>query len=167
MTLRTEITAAIKADLVGSADFANPTFRLPAQPKIVLLSGTGPNQADVLFSDQRTLAASANEDIDLVGALNDPLGQLVSVAKLKALLIRAAAGNTNNVIVGGAPLNAVAGIFGAVTHTAIVPPGGVFEWAAPGDGITLTAGTADLFRIANSGAGSSVTYDIVAVGTSA
>jgi hypothetical protein len=49
-----------------------------------------------------------------------------------------------------------------------LPPGGTFLWVAPtAAGVAVTAATADLIDIVNSGAGTSVTYDIVIVGASA
>ena len=80
-----------------------------------------------MFADERTIAASGSEDIDLAGALSDPLGTSLTFVTLKALLIRAHSDNTNNVVVGngGGP---VAGIFGATTHTVVVEPGGIFLW---------------------------------------
>jgi hypothetical protein len=48
-------------------------------------------------------------------------------------------------------------------------PGGIFLFVNPGAaGIaTVTAGTGDILRVDNSGAGTTVTFDIVIIGTSA
>lgn len=136
-----------------------------------LAQGTGAGQADVVYWAERTLAASTNEDLDLTGtALQDPLGTNIALARIKAFIIGAAAGNANNVVVGNAASNGVAGLFGAVTHTAIVRPGAVVCWIcglADATGYAITAGTADLLRVANSAGGTSVTYDIVIIGASA
>ena len=48
-----------------------------------------------------------------------------------------------------------------------VKPGGVFLWAAPSGGLTVTGGTGDILQVANSGSGTGVTYSIVIVGASA
>jgi hypothetical protein len=46
-------------------------------------------------------------------------------------------------------------------------PGATFVWISPdATGVTVTAGTGDLLNIANSGAGTSVTYDVIIIGTS-
>jgi hypothetical protein len=72
------------------------------------------------------------------------------------------------VIVGGAAANQFLTWVGAATHTVTVRPGGLFQLIAPdATAYAVTATTADLLRITNSGAGTSVTYDIVLLGASA
>jgi len=56
------------------------------------------------------------------------------------------------------------------THTLTLRPGAfvaVGTGAADATGYAVTATTADLLKIANSGAGTSVTYDIHIIGASA
>lgn len=167
MSLTTAIAAAIGGTYTGANDLGTPTFALAKAADLTLKSGTASGQADRLFADQRTLAASATEDLDLAGVLADPLGATLTFVRIKAILIRAAAANTNNVVVGGQTVNGFLGPFGAAAHTVAVPPGGALLLAAPQAGWAVTAATADLLKILNSGAGSSVTYDVVIVGTSA
>lgn len=131
-------------------------------------TGAAINQADRMFSDQRTIAASGTDDLDLTGtALQDALGVNLALARVKLIAVYAAAGNTNNVVIGGAASNQFVGPFGAATHTVAIPPNGLFVVTAPtAAGWVVTAGTGDLLRIANSGAGTSVTYDIIIFGSS-
>lgn len=131
-------------------------------------SGAAINQADRMFSDQRTIAASGTDDLDLTGtALQDALGGNLALARVKLIAVYAAAGNTNNVVIGAAAANQFVGPFGAATHMVALPPNGLFVATAPtAAGWAVTAGTGDLLRIANSGAGTSVTYDIVIFGSS-
>lgn len=160
-----------RVHLVASTlvDFGRRTFEMKDGNIVAatITTGTGNGQADTVFADQRTLAASANEDLDLSGALVDPLGAAAGFAEVCAIEIRAAAGNTNNVVVGGAGSNAFIGPFGANTHTIAIPPGGCLVLHHPGAGWAVTAGTGDLLRIANGGSGTGVTYDIVVLGRSA
>jgi hypothetical protein len=132
-------------------------------------AGTGAGQADLLWTDNRTLAASATESLDLAGgSLVDPFGNTVTFARVKVLLALADAGNTNDVLLGGAAANAWATWAGDVTDIARVKPGGVFLAAAPGaTGYPVTAGTGDLLKVANSAGGTPVTYRIVLLGASA
>ena len=133
-----------------------------------LASGTGAGKADRVWSDQRQLAASGTEDIDLAGTLLDAFGATVSFARIKGLVIAAAAGNTNNVVIGNASSNAWTALLGA-TGTAIIRPGAflaVGTGVADAVGYSVTAGTGDLLKVANSGPGSSVTYDIHIIGVS-
>jgi len=132
----------------------------------ILSDGTGANQAKNFFTDTRTLTASANEDLDLSGVLLDAFGAAILFTKIKALIITADAANVNDVVVGGAATNQVASIFGAVTHTIKVKPGGMLALVAPDvNGYAITAATGDLLRVTNGGAGTSVTYTIIVIGT--
>ncbi|MFB7399783.1 hypothetical protein ACFCZR_06385 [Streptomyces rubiginosohelvolus] len=132
-------------------------------------SGTGAGKADRIWSDRRTLAASGTEDLDLAGVLLDAFGATITFARIKGLVIAAAAGNTNNVVVGAASSNPWATLLGA-THTLTLRPGAfvaVGSGAADAIGYAVTASTGDLLKIANSAGGSAVTYDIHIIGASA
>jgi hypothetical protein len=131
-----------------------------------ITNGTGSNQADKLWSDTRTLAASANEDLDLSGSLSSLFGAFAP-AKVKAVVIFARAANTNSVVISRPAANGLVIFAAASDALAGLQPGGVFVYTAPTAGIAVTAGTGDLLNIANSAGGTSVTYDIIVVGTSA
>ena len=133
-----------------------------------LTSGTGNSQCDLEYRAQRTLAALANEDLDLAGGgLLDPFGNALTFVKVRGIWILAADGNVNSVIVKPAAANGFTGPFGAAAHTITLPPQGVFLVTAPVAGWAVTPGTGDKINIANSAAGSTVTYDIHIVGASA
>jgi hypothetical protein len=148
------------------ADLGTPTMPFSLTNDIALTSGTGANQADRVFTDQRTLAASGTEDLDLAAVLSDAFGATITFAKIKAVIIKAAAGNTNDVQLTRPASNGVP-LFLAAGDGIAIKPGGAFVWVAPGTGITVTAGTGDLLTLTNSAGGTGVTYDIVIVGTSA
>ena len=157
--------AAISAAYSNSQEFGSVAQDLKYAASHSFTDGTGANQAQKLFTDQRTLAASANESLDLSGVLTDVFGATLAFTKIKAILVKAADGNTNDVVLGGAASNAWIGPFGASTHTVAVKPGGTVMFVAPdANGYAVTAGTGDLLKVANSAAGSAVTYDIVLVG---
>lgn len=169
MPLKSSVRLALAAQLSNALDLGTAVAPVQLIRTLELANGAVAGQADRIFADQRTLAASANEDLDLAGVLLDPLGASLTFVKIKALVVAAAAGNTNNVIVGGAT-NAWASWVGAATHTVTVRPGGVLALLAgqsDANGYAVTASTGDLLRIANSGAVTPVTYDIVVIGTSA
>lgn len=132
-----------------------------------LSSGTGASQCDLEYRAQRTLAVSANEDLDLAGALADAFGSTLTFVKVRGIYIKAAAGNTNSVIIKPASSNGFTGPFGAATHTITLPKGGIFIATAPDAGWTVTAGTGDKINIANSAGSTTVTYDIHVIGASA
>ena len=129
-------------------------------------SGVGASQADKLFSDTRTIAASGTDDLDLAGVLTDPLGATITMARIRGLIVVAASGNTNNVVMG-VGTNPITTILGGTTPTLNIRPGGFLALFAPDAvGYVVTASTADILRFANSGAGTGVTYDIVILGAS-
>jgi len=168
MSLTTKISAHINARLIGTSDHGEPKDELSNLYNKEMATGTGSGLADKVFSDQRTLAASATESLDLAGgSLFDSLGAALTFVKVKAILIKAAVGNINDVLVGGAASNAFAGPFADASDIIGIKPGGVLLVAAPVAGWTVTAGTGDLLKIANSAGTTGVTYDITIIGTSA
>jgi len=168
MPLTTNIDVAIRGLLVGTHDIGDVNANLARSFGANWGSGTGAGQADLVWGDTNTLAASANTDIDLAANLTGPIGGTVTFARVKMILVIAGAGNTNNVIIGNATSNGFVGPFGAATHTVSVRPGGMYMVAAPDAvGWTVTAGTGDLLRVANSGAGTTVDYSIMVIGASA
>jgi hypothetical protein len=166
-TLKTIVTAQIATTFKNLLDLSTPVDSLSELAKIELANGTGANAADLCFHDQRTIAASSNEDLDLAGSLAGPFGASQVFVELRAILIKAASGNTNNVRVTRPASNGVP-LFLAASDGIDIPPGGVFLWACPADGkVTVTASTGDLINVANSSSGTGVTYDIVIIGCSA
>jgi hypothetical protein len=166
-TLKTIVTAQIDATYSNLLDLGTGVDNFLKRTKIEMTNGTGAGAADRMFHDQRTINASANEDLDLAGVLANEFGSTLTFVELRAVMIFAASGNTNNVLVSRPASNGVP-LFSAAGDEIIVPPGGVFLWACPADGkITVTAATGDLLHVANSSSGTSVTYDVVIIGTSA
>lgn len=160
------IRLTIDGYLQGSNDLGSPKMTLSGINELLELSpGTGStSQADLLFSDTRTLAASANEDIDLAGSLSTAFGATITAAEVVLVYIKAAAGNTNNVRVTRPASNGVP-IFLAASDGLDVEPGDFFLRKST-RGIGVTAGTVDLINIANSSSGSTVTYDILVIARS-
>ena len=131
--------------------------------------GEAANQAEVMFRDTRTLTASSTEDLDLSGTgLQDAFGIDIAFTSVKVMVVEAAAGNTNNVLVGGASATQWFTWCNAATDVITVEPGGTFLVMTPSAaGFAVGAGTTDLLKIANSGAGTSVDYTITLVGIEA
>ena len=161
------IGARIEGDFLGSNDLGRITYTPNPRTITNYPQGVAVGQADVVFADTRTLAASASENLDLNGtALQSVTGANLALVKVKAIYLRAADGNTNSVVFGNAATNAFNGPLSAAA-TITVPPGGEILLTAPPNGWPVVAATGDLLKIANSGAGSSVDYDIFILGTSA
>jgi len=147
---------------VGAAE-----YKFTSGKSIALSNGTGAGQADKVFVDTRTIAPSANDDLDLAGVLVDGLGVVITFARIKVILVIAADANTNNVVVGAAAATVFTGPFGGATMTAHARPGGILAFACKdATGWPVGAGATDLLRVANSAAGTSVDYTICLIGTS-
>ena len=168
-SLNAVLTAWVRGTYAGANDLSavQAEFNALSKSEITLTPGTSANNADLIFMDTRTIAASSSENLDMAGSLVDPLGATLTFATIKAIYVKASSGNTNNVVVGGAGSNTLLGIFSDATDKIIVKPGGVFMWVAPATGAPVTASTGDILLVANSGSGTPVTYDIVIIGTSA
>lgn len=168
MTVTASIYSGVKARHTGAADLGTPFMEIDTGAKTVeFVNGTTAGKADRVFSDERTLAASASENLDLAGALTDAFGATITFAKIVAIHIEADAANAADIVVGGAASNAFVGPFGASTHTLAVKPGGRLTLVAPQGGWTVTAGTADLLKILNGSGAASAIYKVVLLGTSA
>ena len=166
------VTANVQLMVTGQQtsvlDLGTGSFPFALSVAQALADGTAANQVDRVFTDTRTLAASANEDLDLAGVLTNAFGAVITMAKVVGVFISAAAGNTNGVRVTRPASNSFP-MFVAASDAIDIPPGGFFAIFGPAlAGIgTVTATSADLINILNNGAGTSVTYSIVILGRSA
>lgn len=154
----------VDSQALSALDFSTVSDPLLRDLSVFLSNGTGANQASNHWHDQRTLTASANENLDLAGSLVNGLGQTLTFTKLKAAIFKASTGNTNSVQVTRPGANGVP-IFMAAGDGIALTPGALFIAVFPdANGVAVTAGTGDLFNVANSGGGTSVTYDVIFIG---
>jgi len=159
--------AALQQTPTTSSPLGDPGYPLNYFKTWALTSGVGANQADRVWRAQRTIAASATDSLDMAGSLVDVYGATFTLARLKGLMVAASGANANNVNVTRSAANGVP-IFIAAGDGIVIRPGGAFIWFAPdATGIAVTAGSADLIDIINGAGGTSVTYDIMAIGASA
>jgi hypothetical protein len=166
----TQIGATLKGDLSSALDLTTALATHNLSRGTAFDNGTGAGQVDRIFSDTRTLTASSSEDLDLVGTLTDAFGATVTFARIKGILVSAATGNTNNVVVGGVASGWASLLSPAASGLITLRPGSFFVagcGAADATGWVVTATTADLLHVANSAGGTSVTYDVVVIGCSA
>lgn len=169
MALITNLQVVLNATLTKTPGLTIPTTNIPVNIAIALADGTTAGKADRLYAATRTIAASSNDDLDLAGVLADDFGQTITFARIKALWVRGAAANVNNVVLGAAAANPWVTLLNA-TGTATLRPGALVLAAAgvaDATGYAVTGGTGDILRVANGGAGTSVSYDIALVGCSA
>lgn len=171
MTLSATLRVRLDATKTGPNEFTD-TFSPTLKKVQALANGTGANQADLLFVDERTVGDGANDDLDLAGVLSDAHGQTITFAEIVGLIVVNEAidgtANTTDLTIGGGS-NPFVGFLGGTTPTiGPIKPGGCFAlFAGDAAGIgAVTASTADILRISNS-AGASATYQIAILGRSA
>lgn len=160
-----DIEARITGSYFGSNALGTPAFEFSRIGRNRLTQGTTTQKADKVYAAQPTIAASGSTNYDLAGVLTDPFGVTLTFVKVKAIYIKASASNTNSVCYGGASANAFLGPFSDATDIQCVPPGGIALVTAPAAGWTVTAATADILKVANSGGTTGVTFDFIIVGT--
>lgn len=169
MPLTSSLGISVTSELTQAAGLGTGSVKSNLTGSVSLASGTGAGKADKVYQGRRTLAASASEDLDLVGVLLDAFGAATTFVRVKGLFVKAAAANTNNVVIGAATSNQWATLLNT-TGTLTLRPGSslaVAAGAADATGYAVTASTGDLLKVANSGAGSTVSYDICIIGASA
>lgn len=139
----------VVGDLFFQGDFAlSQTFG----------DGVTANNFDRGYIGQRSVASASNDDMDLNGIITDAFGAAISAVELVAIVLMnrprdpAAAANTTNLTLGVGS-NPVVGYMGGTTPT-IGPmrPGNLTVLMNPdASGLcTITAGTGDILRVANS-----------------
>jgi len=169
MGVTSALSMAATIGQTKALDLTTVSDPLAFRRAVSLTDGTAAGQADKVFHDRRTLAASAAEDLDLAGVLLDAFGAAITFARVKGLYISAAAANTNSVVVGAASATQWATLLNAA-GTVTLRPGATFgamAGVADATAYAVAAGTGDLLKVANSAGSTSVTYDIVIVGASA
>lgn len=167
MAVTTQIRQSISITETGTADLGTPTMvHTSGVISTDHASGTSNNQNDLVWSDQRTLASEATEDIDL-SALTNVFGGAVAFAEIAEIVVYADSGNTNPVLIGNASVEGFVGPFDLDTSTLAVYPGKMVVLSAPAAGWAVTNNTDDKLGITNGGSGSSVTYKIFITGRSA
>lgn len=155
------ITTGFRAEQTRALDLVTAAAPLTWDNTWSFTDGTGANQASGFFSDARTLAASATENLDVAtgGGLLDAFGIEVAADRIKAIAIVAASGNTNDVQVTR-PANGVPLFMAAGDGIALSPGAGLLLVAPNANGINVTAATGDLIAVTNSAGSTGVTYSI-------
>lgn len=167
-TLTSKFTVLMDALFQKTNGLQSASTTIGKNQAVSLTSGVGLNQADLIYVESRTIAASGTATLDLAGVLTDIYGATITFVRIKAILILAALANVNNVLMGGAGSNTFVGPFGDATDIIKVNPGGMLLLVAPdATAWPVTASTGDQLKFANSSSGTSVTFDLALVGASA
>ncbi len=134
-----------------------------------LADGVAVDQADKVWHDQRSVAAGANDDLDLTALASSLFGGSLSLslAKLKALLLVNTSTTAGDKLrLDSSVANACTGPFGGSTTSKIeIGADSALLLTSKKDGWTVTGGSGDIVRVNNPGA-NAISYKIVLVGTS-
>jgi len=152
--------------MTQTTDLSSPGDSLNRDYTLTFGNGTGASQLNMWWHDQRTLGASATEDLDLAGSLTSVFGTTITFTSLKGIVVYAAAANNaaNNVNVTR-PAAAGVTLFTAVSSGVSLEAGAAFMYMTPAaNGKTVTGTTADLITFTNSAGTNSVTYDVFLFG---
>jgi hypothetical protein len=151
------------ASLTSALDLTTVEAPMSIGRQINFADGAGAGQANLIWTDTRTVGPSATDSIDLAGSLTSALGGPITFARIKGLIVATPLVNVTNVSISRGATNGVP-LFSAVSTSIAVKPGGVFLWMDPSAaGVVVTPATGDLIDMVNSGA-SPATYDIAIIG---
>ena len=132
-----------------------------------LTDGTAqPDVARILWHDIRILAGSANETFDLYGGIEDNFGEVINFTTVRAFSIinRNPSTDADGILEVGAGTNAWSTWLGDPTDLVKIGPGGcMFIWNPSSAGCAVTAGTGDILKVNNTGAGD-IEYQIAFIG---
>jgi len=161
-SLTTKLTLKLGHTYTNALDLTTPEDVLAGLSlSDSLTNGTAADQANAVWHDERTLAATS-ETLDLQ-TLTDALGLALTFAAIKAIVIKNSATTTAfDLAVGNAAANPWSACFSDPSDEIIVPPNGIWLWWSPTDAETVDATHSD-FKI-DSGA-NAVTYKIWIIGT--
>lgn len=168
-TLDASIKATIAIISGRTFDFANPGQSIGETPSVSITTvGSGANSANQIWSDQRTLSASASENLDFSGSLTNCYGQTVAFTIIKFIYIRNRS-TTGNMLIGASASNQWGTMFSGTSPALQIRQGGFFiNCCTDATGWAVTAGgttpTGDVLKVLNQDSGASLTYDIVLVG---
>lgn len=165
MAASANIVVNINATQTSPLDLGTGTFPSISNNTFSFTDGTGAAQIQTVFSDERSLNASSNEELDLAGVLADAFGNTITFAAIKGIIVKAAATNGDTISVGGSAANGFDSWVGATGDLVKVNPGGIFVLLDPGaTGYAVTASTGDLLKITNDNSGAAGVYQITLIG---
>lgn len=167
-TLSSEIKASCGWILREALELSNVVDSGRMEFSRTLADGTGLDQAAVVWHDHRTLAAGANDDLDLAGGLSNTIfgtPVVASFSKIKAIMIvNTATASAGLLRVGGGSNPFTPPFVGSGSAQVEIGADSALLLSNKKDGWTVTPGTGDILRIQNPSA-VSITYQIAILGS--
>lgn len=166
MTLTAKILLQILATESSSSDLSSTTRVTNVSRTVNFANGTGANQAEIVWSDSRTIAANGEDILDLT-ALADDRGS-VDLTAVKAIYVR----NTGTVDISwlalALPEHWTTGpLYVEEGFGAIIPPGGVMLITNPSATAWAVASEDEQISFANDSSTTAAAYDIIMIGEGA
>jgi hypothetical protein len=155
MALDAQILLSILAHETASGDISRTLRATPATYSLSLSNGTGANQAQVVWSDARTISASETLNLASLADTRDGATVTVAFTAVKTVYVRNTH-DTNTLRIGGTTLGAFDGLPAGFFRS--LPPGGCYLMTSPSDaGMT---GISAQFAPASG----EVTYELILIG---
>jgi len=160
-------TAGLSWVLTKVNDFGNTIQSNSFSYAKSIASGTGADQANMIYIAQGSIAASGTLTLDLAGSLADVFGATITFTKIKGvyfdLLTTPAA--ASSVDFGGAGSNTWVGFFGDASDVLTIRGGSNFSTYCPdATGYAVTAGTGDQLLLTNNDGANAAHYKLAIVG---
>lgn len=166
-TLTVTLTGSSSGTFKNDSDFNDSTVdqNVTLSVSNAFANGTGADQANQVWSDERSLADDGTEDIDLAGALTDAFGDTITFTGIKGILIQNQSADAGLEVKPKAT-NGWLGPFADASDQITIPAGGQWLMTNPSAaGWAVTASTGDLLTLTHDGTGTSaLSYKIVIVG---
>ena len=154
-----KITAQIAATLKKTLGDGSQ----PALEYALGLFSTVPDDANLLFVNGYSIASGGSQSLDLSGSLEDCFGDAMVFSKVYGILVLNKVATTGKVLQLGADANHLP-IINDKTKYETIGPSGCYMKVDPVDGITVTAGTGDILKIANPGGGTAIDVAVAILG---
>jgi hypothetical protein len=167
VTLNAQILLQILATENSSSDLSTTVRRTNVSESLTFTNGTGANQAQIVWSDSRTIAADDGDILDFQAGLADDRGS-VAFASIKAIYIR----NTGTVPLswqslaepeywGSGPLQA------GESQGMDIPAGGLVLLTNPSAAGWIVESGDEQIQFINSSETTAAAYDIILIGEGA
>lgn len=132
-----------------------------------MTDGNAIDLAQVMFYDERSVAASGTDSINLESTLTDAFGNTLDFTKIKGVIIENRSVTVGDILEVTSPaVNGFVGMLKTAGDAIEVHPGGLFLWWDPSAaGAAVGTGADNLLNIVEAGGANTVTYRITLLGT--
>ena len=142
------------------SDISHTQDRINTSVITSLRNGTGAGEANMVWSDQRTIAPGGDDDIDLNGGITDAYGVTITFVNVRGIFVVNRSPNPGTRIT----VANTGGNFPPTPWAIPCGPGDAFNFMERQVGLTIVPAAVDTLRMTNEDGGASAMYDIVVIG---